>query len=84
MDNSMCHTTRKITLELEHTKIERVPHPTYSPDISPCHFLLFGFLKENLKEQELLTSDEIIEAFMTIWNDPSFEELQSVFSEWIQ
>jgi hypothetical protein len=84
MDNSMCHNARKISLELEHNKIERAPHPAYSPEISPCDFWGFGFLKEKLKEPELSTSDEIIEAITTIWNDATFEELQSVFSEWIQ
>jgi hypothetical protein len=29
-------------------------------------------------------SDEIIEAITAIWNDVTFEELQSVFSKWIQ
>jgi hypothetical protein len=48
------------------------PHPAYSPDISPSDFWLFGFLKEKLKEQELMTSDGIIEAIMTIWNDVVF------------
>jgi hypothetical protein len=69
---------------LEHNKTERAPHPAYSPDISPCDFWLFGFLKEKLKEQELSTSDEIIEAIMTICNDVTSKDLQSVFSEWIQ
>jgi hypothetical protein len=48
--------------------------------------VIFGcliFLKK-LKEQKLSTSNEIIEATTTIWNDVTFEELQSVFSEWIQ
>jgi hypothetical protein len=45
---------------------------------------MFDFLKEKLEEQELSTSDEIIEAIATIWNGVTFEELQSVFSEWIQ
>jgi hypothetical protein len=45
---------------------------------------LFGFLTEKLQKQELSTSDEIIEAFTTRWNDLTFEELQSVSSEWIQ
>jgi hypothetical protein len=84
MDNSMCHNGRKISLELEHNKIERAPHPVYSPDISPCDFWMFGFLKEKLQEEELSTSDEIIEVIATIWNYVTFEELQSVFSEWIQ
>jgi hypothetical protein len=31
-----------------------------------------------------MTSDGIIEAIMTIWNDVVFWALQSMFSEWIQ
>jgi hypothetical protein len=42
---------------------------------------LFGLLKEKHKEGELSISDEIIQAITTIWNDATFEELQSVFSE---
>jgi hypothetical protein len=80
----MYHNARKISPELEHNKIERPPHPTYSPDINPCNFWPFGFLKEKLTEQELSTSDEITEAITTIWNDVTFKELQSGFSEWIQ
>jgi hypothetical protein len=66
MDNSMCRNAGKISLELGHNKIERAPHPVYSPDTSPYDFCLFHFLKEKLKEQELSTSDEIIEAMMTV------------------
>jgi hypothetical protein len=42
----------------------------------------FGFLKEKLKEQELLTSEEMIEAITPVWNGVTFEEMQSVFCEW--
>jgi hypothetical protein len=41
-------------------------------------------LKENLKEQDLSISDEIIKVITTIWDDVTFEELQSVLSEWIR
>jgi hypothetical protein len=84
MDNSMYHNARKISLELEHNKIERSPHAAYSPDNTPCNFWMCGFLKEKLKKQELSTSDDVIEGIATIWNRVAFEELQSVFSEWIQ
>jgi hypothetical protein len=80
----MCYNARKISLELEHNKTERAPHPSCSPDIGPRDFWLFGFLKEKLQEQESSTSNEIIEATTTIWNDVTFEELQSGFSDWIQ
>jgi hypothetical protein len=46
--------------------------------------LAVRFSQRKLKEQELSTSDEIIKAIATIWNDITVEELQSVFSEWIQ
>jgi hypothetical protein len=84
MDNSMRRNAGKISLELEHNKIERAPHPAYSPYISSCDFWLFGFLKEKLKQQELSTSDDIIQAIMSICSDVTLKELQSVFSEWIQ
>jgi hypothetical protein len=38
MDSSMYHNARKISLELGHNRIERAPHPAYSPDVSPCNF----------------------------------------------
>jgi hypothetical protein len=84
MYNSTCRNSGKISLELEHNKIKKAPHPAYSPDISPCNIWLFGFLKEKLKEQELSTSNEIIEVIMTICNDITLKELQGVFSEWTQ
>jgi hypothetical protein len=77
----MCRNAGKISLELEHNKIKQAHHPAYAPNISPCNFWLFGFLKEKLKEQELSTSDEIIEAIMTICNDVTLKKLQSVFSK---
>jgi hypothetical protein len=80
----MCQYTRKISLDLEHNKIERTPHRAYSPDISPSDLWLFGLLKEKLKEQELSTSDEITEEITTVGADLTFEELRSVSSESIQ
>jgi hypothetical protein len=38
MDNSMCHNGRMMTEELGRLKLDRVPHPPYSPDLSPCDF----------------------------------------------
>jgi hypothetical protein len=66
---------------MQHNRIERAPHPADSPEISPCDSWLYGFLKEKFKEQEPPTSDEIIEAITTIWNNVIFGELQNVFSE---
>jgi hypothetical protein len=45
---------------------------------------LFGLLKERLKEHELSTREETIEAITAIWDFVTFDEIQSVFAEWIQ
>jgi hypothetical protein len=45
---------------------------------------LFRLLKEKVKEQELSTSEHIIEAITATWDTVPFEELQSMFTEWIQ
>jgi hypothetical protein len=42
MDDSMCQNGNKISEKLTKGSIERVPHPPYSPDISPCDFWFFG------------------------------------------
>jgi histone-lysine N-methyltransferase SETMAR len=49
MDNSRCHTGRMAAPEFDHQRLGRTDHPPYSPDLSPCDFWLFGFLKEKLK-----------------------------------
>jgi hypothetical protein len=38
IDNSMCHRARKINLELEHDRTERITHRFYSPNINPRDF----------------------------------------------
>jgi hypothetical protein len=75
----MCHNGRKITEEISDAKLESLFHPVYSPDLSPCDFLLFGMLKEKMKDRALQTAEEILEVVTLIWNAVSFEQLQSVF-----
>jgi hypothetical protein len=64
--------------------VSRFPHPPYSPDISPCNFWLFGTLKGNLKDQESNSSNEIEEAIFGIWDDFTFDNVQSVFQNWMR
>jgi hypothetical protein len=50
MDNSTCHSGRKVTDEFDNRKLQRVAHPPYSPDLSPCDFWLFDMLKQKMKD----------------------------------
>jgi histone-lysine N-methyltransferase SETMAR len=79
MDNSMCHNQKMITQEISDAKFERLPHPAYSPDLSPCDFWLFEVLKQKVKDRAFQRVEEILEAVTLLWNEVRFEQLQSVF-----
>jgi hypothetical protein len=70
--------------EISHAKLERLPRPAYSPDLSPCDFWVFGMLKENMTNRAFQTVEEMLEAVILIWNKVSFEQLQSVFLNWME
>jgi hypothetical protein len=84
MDNSACHNSQKTTGRPTSTGIRRAPCPLNSPDLSPCNFWLFGFLRESMKGVGLTTEDDIVEIITTIWRGVIVETLQSVFQEWMR
>lgn len=61
-DNARPHTAQVVTDLLASYKWETLPHPAYSPDLSPCDFFLFGKLKSRLRGQEFHTEESINDA----------------------
>jgi hypothetical protein len=84
MDNSMCHDGHKISEKLAKKSTERVPHPSYSPDISPCDFWLFGMLEYKMKDREFQSQQVILSAVANMWDDLTFADVQCVFQEWME
>jgi histone-lysine N-methyltransferase SETMAR len=84
MDNCICHNGRKVTDELENLKLDRVAHAPYSRDMSPCDFWLFGMLKQKIQDPMFETTQEILMPICKVWSEVTFEDLQSVFFDWIQ
>jgi hypothetical protein len=41
-------------------------------------------LKQILRDREFSSSDEIKEAIAQVWNNLTFDDVQSVFREWIR
>jgi hypothetical protein len=39
-----------------------VPQPPYPPDLAPCDFFLFGYLKQHLEGKHLTREDSVIAA----------------------
>jgi histone-lysine N-methyltransferase SETMAR len=84
MDNSMCYNRRKVTDEFANLKLDCVPHPPYSPDLSLCDFWLFELLKQKIKDRMFQTVEEIKIAIHRVWDELTLDNLQSVFFNWIE
>jgi hypothetical protein len=81
MNYSKGHDSRKIQEKFETKSLARSPHPSYSPDLSPCDFWFFGMAKRKMRDQKFHTVQDILGRLTEIWNDLSFENVQSVFLE---
>jgi hypothetical protein len=42
--------------------MKRAPHPTYSPDLGPSNFYLFGYVKQLLAGQEFPDGEALLRA----------------------
>jgi histone-lysine N-methyltransferase SETMAR len=65
-------------------KLQRLDHPAYSPDLSPCDFWFFGRAKTAMQNHSVQNPDKLIEALTNLFDSITCEELQSVFHNWIR
>jgi histone-lysine N-methyltransferase SETMAR len=84
MDNCRVHNAADTTAILCRLKLTRLTHPPYSPDLSPCDFWFFGRAKTAFRDQSFADADELLEALTNLFDSITFEELQSVFKNWIK
>ncbi len=61
-DNAPVHNSILVTDYLTKTGIKTVPHPSYSPNLTPSDFWLFTKLKEKLRGCRYETIEEMKEA----------------------
>jgi histone-lysine N-methyltransferase SETMAR len=82
MDNASPHRSKQTTEFMQKSRLNSAPHPPYSPDLAPSDFYLFGKVKDMLKGQEFKSSEEILEAIITILRGITRDELDRVFANW--
>jgi hypothetical protein len=59
-----------------------VPQPCYSPDLAPCDFFLFGYLKQHLEGRYLTREDSVIAAVRDIFDKIPLQTFQNVMDDW--
>jgi hypothetical protein len=83
LDNARTYNTRGPTECLHTKKIQRTPHPTYSPDLAPSDFFLFGYIKRELTEYHIPDRESLKSAITHILDEIGQETLITVFETWI-
>ena len=83
-DNAPCHMTINVIAFLAKKCILVVLQPTYSPDLSPCDFVLFRKLKFHLKGRHFGTVENIEEAVTDQLKEIPVSDYQRCYEEWEQ
>jgi hypothetical protein len=73
----------KMASKFERQHVSPLLHPPDSPDIRHCDFWLFGMLNGVLKDRKINSSDEIEKVITKIWDELTFDEVQSVVHNWM-
>jgi hypothetical protein len=63
--------------------MKRAPHPPYSPDMAPCNFYRFGYVKESLAGREFADREELLAAVTRILEGIEKVILGRVFLAWM-
>ena len=50
-DNAKPHKHYNTVLFLESNRIQIIDHPPYSPDLAPCDYWLFDYIKQRLNDE---------------------------------
>jgi histone-lysine N-methyltransferase SETMAR len=81
-DNARPHTAKKVLDFLEQNGMERAPHPPYSPDLAPCDFYLFGYVRGLLAGSEFADRTELEQAVVALLDGIEKATLSEVFLTW--
>jgi len=61
-DNAPPHTARSTVATIQDLSFEWLPHPPYSPDLTPSDFHVFGPLKEAMEGKSFSSDEEVQQA----------------------
>jgi transposase len=84
MSNSPGHKSRMIIEEIESLHLTLAPHPTYSPDLAPSDFFLFGYLKQKMIGIDFESPQGLIDWIQLIFEAIPRDVLENVFESWLR
>jgi len=81
-DNAPFHTSVLTQQFLAKNKIAVIPHPPYSPDLTPCDYFLFPKMKLKLIGRRFDTNEEIQAESQRVLDSLIEKDFQEAFQKW--
>ena len=81
-DNAKSHVAKKMIVYLERENIKTIRHPPCSPDLAPCDFWLFDYIKQHLNDHSNLNS--LQKEITKTLNEIPKEEYAKTFKKWLE
>jgi hypothetical protein len=81
---SKVHNAEETSINIQCIKMTTLPHPPYSPELSPCDFWFFSHAKNSLRDEQFDDAVALLERLSHFFEEITLQELQSVFHEWIR
>jgi histone-lysine N-methyltransferase SETMAR len=82
-DNASPHRAADTKELVEKSKLQLIPQPPYSPDLSPSDFFLFGYVKNQLKGKKSKNPEALLSEIKKIMTGITKERRIRVFQDWI-
>ena len=81
-DNAKPHVHKDVAAFLEAEEFTIMDHPPYSPDLAPCDFWLFDYIKQRLSDHTTVKS--LDKEITKIVSDIPRNELELTFNKWLE
>ena len=81
-DNSPPHKHRDVIDYLTEEGIEIIPHPPYSPDLSPCDFWLNDYIKNKLTDHT--NEESLAQEVSTVMRNIPMNEFKKTFDKLLE
>lgn len=81
-DNASAHTAAATLDFLAEKGVQLVTHPAYSPDLSPCDWFLFPYVKNQLRGKHFQNPDDACQKFLEVIEGIQSSEWSTVWDKW--
>ncbi len=81
-DNAGIHTSNETIAFFGLNDFKLVAHPQYSPDLAPCDFFLFPFLKKHLRSHRFANLIELQTEIKNVFKHITPEMFEEAFKAW--